>query len=247
MLKMGKEPIYKKRKEPADINYFIGWALEGNVGPPFQWLGTCAHYQRLYPRSSQEPMAAEMQPYLTESKLPPFLWYSLKGYIYCETTKYNSWHISTLVGSSTTCKLIIILVIHGRSQAFLTASYGTAACVEMDPCVCLYKTHYCLVSTQPYSFKWHFQMLGFLPSKAATDLFWSHCSLTGWQSSLLTSQGELVCNSLLLAIILPSPVALYWLCTPYLLNNKHADYKCPTNSKAECRWIIWRWSGHKSG
>lgn len=67
----------------------------------------------------------------------------------------------------------------------------------------IYKPHYCPVGTQPHTSEWSFQMYGFLPSKAATAVLQS-LPFDQVASSLLTSQRELVYDSLLLAIILPS-------------------------------------------
>lgn len=161
-------------------------------------------------------MAAEKQSYLTESKLPPFLRYSLKGYIHCEMVEYSSWHIS-VVSSSTTHKLIIMLMIHGRSQDFMPAVIGPLLMWRLGSlslCICnltiaLWASNYTPLSgASKYTVSCH-------PKQPL--LFWSHCHLTRRQSSLLTSQRELVYHSLLLVIILPSPATVCWLCTLYLL------------------------------
>lgn len=142
------------------------------------------------------------QTYLTESRLPQFLWCSPKGYIHCEMTKYDSWYISALVSSSTTCKLIIILKTYGGPRALLTASYWVAAHVQtsLHVSLCL-RASLLLCEQTPYNLEKHFQKEALLPSKVEIALFQSRWSLTWWQRSLLTSKGESIYDALLLPIL----------------------------------------------
>lgn len=166
------------------------------------------------------------QTYLTESKLPQFLWYSPKGYIHCKTTKYSSWHISALVRSSTTCKLVMILMIHGGPQALLTTSYWTAAHVETGcMCLCVSRPPYCSVS--------------WWPKVGSLTIKWRNCCFevtTVCSGGRVNFSHQRENQSTLVSYWRFSPAAVCWLCT----SSSHADNECPNNLKTEYRLIIWR-------
>lgn len=68
-------------------------------------------------------------------------------------------------------------------------------------CLCVSGPPYRSVSRRPYTLEQHFQKEALLPSKVEIAPFQRHCGLTRWQSSLLTSKGESIYDSLLLPIL----------------------------------------------
>lgn len=129
-----------------------------------------------------------------------------------------------------------MLMIYRRSQAFIPAVLGPLLMWRLGSMsLSIYKPHYCPMSTQPHTSEQHFQMYGFLPSKAATAVlkslpfdqvaeFTSHITeRISLQFSFTGDNTSLSCNCLLTLYSISPRIIDLQITNALLIQRQRAD------------------------